>query len=33
MLPETRLLPLMKEANEILAIVVSSIITAKRNRK
>lgn len=33
MLPEARLLPLMKEANEILAIVVSSIITAKRNRK
>ncbi len=32
MLPEARLQPLMQEADEILAIVVSSIVTAKRNR-
>lgn len=32
MLPENRLDSLMKEANEILAIVVSSINTAKRGR-
>ena len=31
-LPETRLAPLIAEANEILSLVVSSINTAKRNR-
>lgn len=33
LLPQQRLEPLMKEADEILAIIVSSINTAKRNRK
>ena len=32
MLPAARLEPLMKEADEILSIVISSIKTAKRNR-
>ncbi len=31
-LPESRLTPLMEEANEILSMVVASIRTAKRNR-
>jgi four helix bundle protein len=31
-LPEARLAPLIAEANEILALIVSSINTAKRNR-
>jgi four helix bundle protein len=33
MLTSTRLAPLLQEANEIVAIIVSSINTAKRNRK
>ena len=33
MLPESRLQPLMDEANQILSIIVASINTAKRNRK
>ncbi len=33
MLPASRLQPLMAEANQILSIIVSSINTAKRNRK
>ena len=32
-LPASRLQPLMDEANQILSIIVSSINTAKRNRK
>jgi four helix bundle protein len=31
-LPEARLAPLIAEANEILALIVASITTAKRNR-
>lgn len=32
LVPETRLADLMKEANEILAIVVTSIVTSKKNK-
>ena len=32
-LPEPRLKPLLQEANEILAIIVASIRTAKKNRE
>ncbi len=33
MIPEARLQSLMQETNEILAITVASIVTAKRNKK